>query len=326
MVSLYFKGIAKDPKLNESLEKAGYKTPTDLFLKAKEHYLDSGTDTAVFTIPRTPFLLGIPTDSDIWTKTPEEVFKDQLFVNTNPFPGFQMGQSIARLGELHLRKRIPGFPNGVPRSQLGAHDQRVYREFEPKAYQIYKEKLSTIEQFPQKSYTDFAHFLTRIQSADPPIFFDPGANNILINKDRKQFRMIDPASKTDVERYHCIGNNLAGMTAALLDSGWALLQAQQYHSNSTVPLAETDPEFNALRKAILKKCIIAAHKADLSPEQNPFPQSSEMHHSHDLKYAFKLAGLTEFECHKVLSSFSNAEFERTLESVFQEKTSHNNPG
>lgn len=314
-----FGQIAAQPEINQSLEKSGYKTVADVFKAAKDNYLDSGTDNVFFHIPNnTDYLLGMPTESNLWKKlekqTPEDVFGDSVFVAVNKYPQFQLGQTLSQIDDLRLHKRISGFPHGVRRSQLELHDEKAYRAYEPKAYEAYKSSLEKASEFPQAAYTSLAKFLKRLQSASPPIYFDPGANNLMVDVQRKRFRVIDPSEENDVLIHHCEGNNIAGMTAALLDTPWVLTQKEHYKGG--LPLAETDKHLQNLRRSILEKSLLAGYDAGLPHERNPFPVDSAFYKSHDLAYAFRSAGMTDADCSKALGAFNKTEGRKLIEQVF----------
>ncbi len=286
--------LAEDVRLNKALKKSGYQSVADVFKAAKDQYLDSGTDSVFFEIPKNKdLLLRLPTETDLWkhvdAQAPEVFFKNSTFHKIDKFPGFRLGQALAESGELRLHSRISGFPHGVQRSKLGEHDDKAYRAYEAEAYDQYQMKLKKVAAMPQSAYTSLARFLIRLQTAKPPIYFDPTAGNLMVSK--RRFRMIDPSSETDVLVHHCTGNNLAGMTAALLDSSWVLLQKEKRQGNS-IALAESDPALQRLRREIVDKCVRAAKKTGLPYAQNPFPTGAAMHASHDLAYAFKISGLT----------------------------------
>jgi hypothetical protein len=313
------KQIAVQPEIHPSLSRSGYKTVADVFKAAKNNYWDSGTDNIYFRIPNnSEYLLGMPKRSHVWEKlvdhSPDEIFAGFMFEIANEYPGFQIGQTLLRAGDLRLHKRIYGFPHGVQRSRWEHNDEKTYQAYEPEAYKVYSNNLRTISKFSQKSYTSLAKFLKRLQLTSPPIYFDPGANNLIVDVQRKRFRMIDPSSETDVLVHHCKGNNVAGMTAALLDTAWVLTQKERH--TGVAPIAETDKQLQLLRRSILKKSLLAGYDADLPYERNPFPIESAFYKSHDLIYAFLSAGMTELDCLKTMDAFNKPEGRKMIMKVF----------
>ncbi len=339
-------------KLSESADIAKifssqYKTPTDVVLAILDHYHASGTDSVYFTLPGNgDYLIGLPRHGDLLRElrkigmerprilkllsrigvlkhTPiEEAYQnkrrleivkdyvgDSLFVAENPHPGFALGQSIARLKDIRIHPRIKGLCLDVPEKTDTA------------TYAAYKEKIQLLAHLPKESYTDLARLIAQMASNDPPLYFDPGADSLILNPSTKRIHIIDPASPRDVSEFYCNGNNTAGLVAALVDSSW--LNWQRDQKLTTTPIAATDPELQALRRQILKKTLIAAYEAGLSYEINPFPEAAEHHYSHDIRNAFWTAGLNVDDCQPVLNAFAldPEGFREVLDEVWEKEQS-----
>jgi len=300
--------LSDNPEIARSLKNSGYQSVKDVFMCAKDHYINGGSDHLVFAIPNNDdYVLDL------------QIFSNASFKDADQYPGLNLGQRVAISGDFGLHPKIHGFPNGVIRREMIINGQKaLMTPYDLQAYQRSLQTLQTIAAFPQKAYTDFAGYLQALKMKNPPIYFDPGANNIMVDPLKQRFTMIDPSTEDDVKKEYCIGNHLSGMTAALLDSSWVLEQKQ--HPQSNTPIAEQDPVSQSLRRQILKKCLIAAYQTGLSAEKNPFPPQASQHKSHDLGYAFKLAGLSDLDCQRMLDSFNNKQFNQTLDSIFKLKT------
>jgi|GEM_PF-4732469 len=301
--------LSDNPDIARSLKNSGYHSVKDVFMSAKDHYLNGGTDHLIFAIPNNDdYVLDL------------QLFGDATFKSMDKYPGFNLGQRVAQSGDFGLHPKIHGFPNGVTRRETTVDGEKTLTTpYDLEACQSSRRALQTIAAFPQKSYTDFAHYLQTLKMANPPIYFDPNANNVMVDPIKQRFTMIDPSTEDDVRLYYCVGNHLSGMTGALLDSSWVLNQKK--HSQPGIPVAEQDPVSQSLRKEVLKKCLVAAYQTGLSPDKDPFPPQASQHEAYDLGYAFKLAGLSESDCKRMLDSFKNMQFNQTLDAVFKPKTS-----
>ena len=160
--------------------------------------------------------------------------------------------------------------------------------YEPKHRVQYSNHLARLDQLAenQDCFDDFASEIMRLSQEH---MFDPSSNNALIDVKNQKINIIDPTTKENAEEYQCHGNHLAGMLGCLLDPRYVARQSEQARKRQIDENpVDTEPRFVNIRKKVLKKCLSAAKKADMSFAINSYKEGSSNHDYYNLNYLFKM--------------------------------------
>jgi len=155
--------------LRSQLLAAGYKDPTELRRAlTKENYLGRSLFRSAYLIPGlNKYVLKVP-----FFSSGKPIFWDEIKILSDPFPGMNLGQAIAQVGqEAFILKRQYGVPTGVSymdNKKVKAH---------------YTAQLKRAARMPQSAYNQFANIIIKINSRG--YYFDSNPGNVLIDVEVK---------------------------------------------------------------------------------------------------------------------------------------------
>jgi len=334
--------FSNNREINQLLESLNFDSSADAIFKTLSlnpeteinNYVGHGNTRIFFTIPgASEWLMSFSfnpnsfyhqTGLSSWLYRPEKIkglLEQQFgrsitFKNANdPFHSETVGQPLVVATSVNgeetigIHRRLPGVVHGVTEQAKQLRDKGVG---------MYKEKIRLVANLPQEAFDRFAADLERRRQLTPPVIFDPGANNLLIDNISKTIYMIGPSSQEEIKKYGCYGNHLAGMASALLDSGW-FGHRMSYTNWGDLFEKPENQKLRVNQQNIFKKCLIAAFKAKLPHDKAPF--TDEYHPYHNLPIIFDLCGLTKTDCDEALKLFdtkNNAlDFETDLDRILK---------
>jgi hypothetical protein len=213
-------------KLLNMIVQAGYATPEEMVRGSlgANKMLGAGSQNAVFHIP------GI---EDICLRiVQEKEFQEDgrgLEVLKNVMPGYNVGQPIARIGNVSILLTQRGEPAGASGDNIGER----YGNDPLLVEAHYADYLKAVADFPQSSYDRFARLYQDIQAAGHDI--DPDPTNLMVDAREQDFNVVDLLSREAVGQ-----TNFADLLLMLVDV---------YYLGRQYPLVENVP--GPLRTAIV---------------------------------------------------------------------------
>lgn len=302
----YEKNLADNDELNKVLLNCG-KSVKDITNKSLNNYINGGYTSDFYNIKdkngkETGYLLAV-------SKTALKQIQDGIYDWQNKFqsikdeyPGFNFGQCIAQTNGIRIHKKIEGIPSGVtydtkdntPEERFDYISNVIFDDRQNAQYDKHLERLKKLTK-SQKCFDDFASQIIKMSET---YMFDPFPNNVLVDTKNASLNIIDPTTKENSVQFQCHGNHLSGMLSSLFDPRYVKRQSAQARENGGVS-SDTNPRQMAIRKEVLKKCLIAAKKNDMSFEKNPYTKDSENHEYCDLRYLFKISGLKPEEISEI---------------------------
>ncbi|MCD4781155.1 MAG: methyltransferase domain-containing protein [Candidatus Omnitrophica bacterium] len=237
-----------------AMRKSGYKQAQDLIEAAlnRGDLLGRTTDglNKIMSIPGMPgYSLQVPELSE---------FEERLQTVQDPFPNRNFGQAIARYGNFFILKRQAGFVGGVP-----AWSEATFEEKD----RVFEQYLDATATMPQTAYNDLA---ASIQTVDRSGFrFDPNPNNILVDRARDKFNIVDIKVK-NLEHTASVAEMITALTALRYSEG---------------PYSRGRAENAGLFKTIMRRSFLAAIDGNiLYPPTDRYATST-------LRSVFKQAGI-----------------------------------
>ena len=310
--------LSNDLVINRNFTSAGYKTTKDVLQQSLGYYVNGGYTADFYDVPGTHYLLAVP-KIILQEVLSGDYIPDKAFeAISDPYPGFNFGQCIAKCGELRLHQKIEGVVGGVIFCDEAVSPEERWQkecdmEYSSKHLQQYSEHLERVNRLGQSAFDKFAQEIMRASAAGHIFDFNP--NNLLISD--RAINIIDPTTRENAAEWHNHGDHLAGMVTSLLDNKFVAKQNQQ-SVKTGLRASLSDPNHVQIRKEILKKALLAAHKINMPHDDNPW-SGGEYRKIRCLTNSFEIAGLTSEECHEILENFDlpSGEFEAMVERIFK---------
>lgn len=156
-------------------------------------------------------------------------------------PGMDVGQTVARAGNVQILRRVAGEQAGVPFGPIRSAGG-------PEADRIYEQQTQAAAEMPQSAYDNLARTIVELNNRG--YGFDPSkAGNILIDTAGRRFNVVDINPKHPTSP----GSSVAHMIIPLMDNSFAY----RYKGNS--------PEMQGWRGQIIDKAELAAKTAGMLP-------------------------------------------------------------
>ena len=310
--------LADDPELDKALKQVSSRID-NIIKKTMKNFINGGY-TADFYDLRTEkgdslgYVLAIPKTVIEEVKNGSYKFKGQFKEVEDEYPGFNVGQCIAECRDLRIHKKLNGTPGGIIYNTEGKTPEERWNYtqnciFTNKHLEQYKKHLGRLEQLTnnQECFDDFAKEILELSEKH---MFDLSPNNILIDVKNKKINIFNPTTRKNTKKNQCQGNLLADIVGCLFDAKFVLRQSEQSRQR-LLQKSPTDENLNfiEIRKKVLKNCLLAARKANMS-------------FKHDLSYFFEISGLSKDDMQKIIeaSKKNNKIFNTTLGQVFNEKS------
>jgi hypothetical protein len=244
----------------EELKKIGLDSrERALSLATDENFLGAGGNATVFAIPAdNEHVIRIQTRA--WNGSME----GELEAVEDPFPEFNVGQAVAKMGNVFILRRQEGVPAGLTHTDIKrlGFTQEVANE-------DYLERTARAANLPQEAYDELAKLfkviIERGYKTDPS-----KPNNLLVDTEKQRFNLVD-VTKNNSPRYK---DDLGAMIGPLINTAYAHQVQDPSIEQQLVPL----------RAMIIDKAIQASINENL-----PYNGSDEP----TVKYAFILAGREE---------------------------------
>ncbi len=303
----YKQSIAEDSCLNALLLSCG-KNVKEIVENSLKNYINGGYTADFYNLSdktgqETGYVLAITKEALSELKKGTYNWSSKFQNSEDMYPGFNFGQCVAEANGIRIHKKIEGVPSGVtydtknasPEDRYVIITNEIFTNRQNKQYDEHLKRLDKLSQ-NQKCFDDFAFEIMKMSER---YMFDPFPNNVLVDVKKASLNIIDPTTKENSIQFQCHGNHLSGMLSSLFDPRYVKRQSIQARQNHSTP-SETNPKHVAIRKKILKNCLIAAKKNNMSFEKNPYTKGSDNHEYCDLEYLFKIAGVAKEQMLKIL--------------------------
>lgn len=205
---------------------------SELIIKSitNKNLIGYGTSQSAYMLDgNRDFIIKIPTNNP---KTgPVKIIEDE-------FPSINLGQTIAKVGNMKICKRQEGIESGIPYSKKIDYGVNLK--------QIYLDHLYRLEKMPQSAYDDLAKTFSELNKKEK--FFDCyNPNNILVDTKNQKFNLVDDLEDAlDDDQT----NTIMSMLNPLLDIRY-------------MPNLKNDKNAEKIWKETIQKCYIASQKYDL---------------------------------------------------------------
>lgn len=221
-----------------------------------ENFLGEGGNASVFAIPGSEQYV-VRIQHRAWTAPTE----GDIEPVEDPLPDINVGQAVARMGNVFILKRQEGVPAGLTHADI----KRLGLTHEA-ANADYLQRTSLAASLPQQAYDELAELLEILN--EKGYNFDPSKpNNILVDTEKQKFNLVDLDPRDPNSDYR---NNLTSMVIPLMNNSYAW----------KVEDPDMEQQLASQRGAILDKAIQASIKAKL-----PIPDEQDS----SLNYSFKMA-------------------------------------
>jgi hypothetical protein len=242
-----------------------------------ENFIGQGAGAKVYRIPKLPnFVLRIWHGTDI-SRLPARMEQ----TNWDILP-IHVGQPIASFqpSDIEITRYQSGKTTKLSLSSLfkNYNFKELFAEGEQKPLKeaeiahkrpLYTEHLKYTAAMPQEAYDDLAHKI-EVLNGYSNLHFDPNIRNILANKDKKTFNIVDLTSTYGLGPH----KNVSGMAGALIDCLFINLDGNAIGKNGEKSLANVaeDASLILLRRAVLEKTFLAAYRTGLRMPGEDWPE------------------------------------------------------